>query len=147
MTTNNNLVNRYLKGSWFSQTNIYILNTKQKKILTKQLCVTFNKVKNTHKISNTNHNKITSNFNLNTSNLECKIAKISIMENKINAIIEMLNKNLFKFKSYINNNNLIYEEYLYIINNNLMFSTGTLKRLNDSKYLGITVNSYIKLKT
>nr|YP_010937656.1 hypothetical protein RMF01_pgp114 [Palisada intermedia]WKW95771.1 hypothetical protein [Palisada intermedia] len=60
--------------------------------------------------------------------------------------LKQIENNLFKVNYTIIKSKYIYEEYIYLINNNLMFSIGILKNNHNYNYYGVAITSYIKLK-
>nr|ARW68284.1 hypothetical protein [Chondria sp. (in: red algae)] len=142
MIYSKNLSSRYFQGSWFSQTNVYMINSKKQKQFKRTLSLILNKTRKSNIKWFTNDNKMKAKFNIHNT---LKLHKNIFLNENINLTIKVLSINLLKVDYGIILNNFIYEEYIYMIHNNLMFSSGILKEIKHHKYLGIVISSYIKL--
>nr|ARW63711.1 hypothetical protein [Chondria sp. (in: red algae)] len=146
MIDRSNLLSTYLRGSWFSQTNAYLIKHKTQRVLKKKLQLLLSK---SHKgnimFCNDNH-QITAKFKIQSIRGILGLPRNILLNNNIDISIERLNLNLFKINYHIIQYNFTYEEYIYTIDNNLMFSSGILKDIGHNRYLGVIISSYIRLQ-
>lgn len=140
----------YCHGEWLLQTNTYILHSKvqrtyQQKII---ICIDGKNLEIEDK-----ENKL---YTYSKFNLEKRINKISkkqILDSKElskvqDAIfnVDITEPKLLRSSVLINDQHLVYEEYIYLIDTNMMISVGLMKRFGKSNYLTIKLTSHIKLK-
>nr|YP_009398238.1 hypothetical protein [Thaumatella adunca]ARW67424.1 hypothetical protein [Thaumatella adunca] len=146
-----NSSSKNFEGQWFLQENIYISKHKIQKTYKQELIV----IKNNNNLEiQSKINKIKKNilyFNINKISKklsQIKIVKINNLNiiNHLNIKSDLSKFNLFKTSMFINNKSLNHEEYIYIINNNIIISVSLIKNLTNNIYLGIKMSSYIKLK-
>nr|ARW68691.1 hypothetical protein [Palisada sp.] len=137
------------QGRWFTQTNTYLLGTKRQKLHLKELNILITKIKDKgYIIKKDNRNTLLNIYNKDYDEL-LRIYKANNLNNRniVETNIGQIENNLFKV-NYINiKNKYNYEEYIYLIHTNLMFSVGILKNRNNYSYYGIIITSYIKLKS
>lgn len=138
-----------LEGNWIAQKNIYFLHNKRQ-YQYKEFINIINNTQNINIIKNLLYqysifilNKENKN-NILYNNLSIYNKNIIKNLNKLikNYDIDLLTNKLLKVKLKLDQNNLIYYEYIYTINNNLKISIGLLKKQN--KYIATILTSYIK---
>nr|YP_009295340.1 Ycf58 [Dasya binghamiae]AOH77352.1 Ycf58 [Dasya binghamiae] len=131
-------------GNWITKKSIYLLKQK----IEHRYEENFNIEKNKY-IKNSYNCYLNNLINLDKYNIflyqlnfiNQNIIKIkNSLEQKYT--FKLLDKNLIKIQNIINHNNLVYQEYIYLINKNLKISFGFLR--NKKKYLLIVFTSYIK---
>nr|ARW60185.1 hypothetical protein [Laurencieae sp.] len=133
------------QGKWFTQTNTHLLKEKKQKVFLKELCILTNKAKDKSSITKKDENSVIINIDNRNFIKLLKVHKQTKLRVTINAIFQPINYNLFKINYSIIKNKYIYEEYIYFVNNNLMFSMGLVKSIYNNKYYGTVVTSYIRL--
>lgn len=141
MTDQITLFHKYFRGSWYSQTNLYLIGEKIQKQSHNKLLLCFDKK---------TQNYITWYYNNNYTKTKLNVENIKFFSGfntTISLVIEILNKNLFRVKYTNVKESLIYEEYIYSIGNNLIISRGILKSTKNNQYIGLIMNSYIRIQS
>ena len=140
---------RYMKGQWFLQENYYLLKKKQQIQYKKKLnfFIDLNERENRYLGKNKKHiilNKsILEASNINSKNLHFQIE--SFYKNaKSSFCVEIVKEKLLKVCKLNNHRKTIYEEYIYLINQNVIISVTSLKSLNQKQCLGVRISSYIR---
>lgn len=146
MINNKNLSSKYLSGSWLSQNTIYLIKNKTRKVRKQKLLLFSIQINSNISEANCQHDFKLDKLNIENYRIILGLKDKISSNNNINISIEKLDIYTFKLNYDIKENNLIYEEYIDIINNNLMFSYSILKDKKYGKYLGIMTSSYIKVK-
>nr|YP_009392038.1 hypothetical protein [Periphykon beckeri]ARW60386.1 hypothetical protein [Periphykon beckeri] len=118
MNKNLRIFSDHIGGDWFLQENLYYIQENIQK-------------KNKYKINFLTNRTISKNFQKYIKSVGSKLKS----QHKY--------KNLLKI-GYINRN-LSYQEYIYIISNNLMIILIVIKNLNTKQYMSLKISSYIKL--
>nr|YP_009394741.1 hypothetical protein [Polysiphonia elongata]ARW63303.1 hypothetical protein [Polysiphonia elongata] len=150
MNSNNNFFLRYIKGKWFLQENLFLFrnrnqkknesfvdfNTMNKSLFDRKQLIIVNNKENSimvlEKIKNDKRKYLShillKNFNRNYF-----------------FDLESTRKGLLRSKKFYSNKKVIQNEYVYLINQNIMITIILTKNLK-GKYLGIKISSYIKKK-
>ena len=147
MTYQTNLFNKYFQGSWYSQTNLYLMKEKIQKKSHDTLLLSLNKKTKNHITWHYDTNYIETMLNIKDLKFCAGYSATMFINKTISIFIEILNKNLFKVKYTSIIGNITYEEYIYSIDDNLIVSNGILKNTKDNQYIGLIVNSYIRIKS
>lgn len=143
---------RYIQGTWFLQENLLLLNNKRK--LKQEVSINFhgNYKTYSHKkriVNNTQNgyhiiqlNNIDNNYRRYLNNIFLKIFdEKSYVKNLFH--LQCRRKGLFKIKKFYPHRKIVQDEYIYLINQNIMITINLTKNL-ENKYLGIKISSYIK---
>nr|CRF40102.1 Hypothetical protein orf145 [Laurencia snackeyi] len=133
-------------GRWFTQISTYLLKRKKHKLNLKELCIIINKTKKQSSIENNNGKHTLINVCKPQLSKQLRINKVNYLNIKMEISLNQIENNLLKANYITINNKYIYEEYIYSIHKNLIFSIGILKSKDNYKYYGVTITSYIKLK-
>lgn len=147
-------LNSFLKdfrGKWVSQKNVYLLKNKQHKVYNDVLTISVEQSKlnlyNKLTLFYSYNLKFLKMYSVNNSNCYYlkynKIGRSQKFHLDIN--LKVISSSLLKICCNINNINFVYEEYLYSINKNFKISIGLLKEINNKRYLGTIITSYIKV--
>nr|WMP11819.1 Chromophore lyase CpcS/CpeS homolog [Laurencia australis]WMP12030.1 Chromophore lyase CpcS/CpeS homolog [Laurencia australis] len=143
---NVNFLAEKFDGKWSTQISTYLLRRKKYKLNLKELYIIVDNTSNKSFIESNSGKHVSINVCKQEFSKQLKIDKVNYLNAKIKINLKQIEKNLFKANYIIIKSKYIYEEYIYSINNNLMFSIGILKNKYNYNYYGITVTSYIKLK-
>nr|YP_009391629.1 hypothetical protein [Laurenciella marilzae]ARW59773.1 hypothetical protein [Laurenciella marilzae] len=146
MTLSLDFITEYFTGKWFTQLSTYLVNTHKQELYLKDLDICITKIQNKNYIISKNYQSIAINISNETLNRELQLHKVNHLNNTIYVIFDRIEDNLFKINYTITRSKYTYEEYLYLINQNLMFSIGILRNKYNYGYYGIITTSYIKLK-
>nr|YP_010951731.1 Chromophore lyase CpcS/CpeS homolog [Laurencia elata]WMP12670.1 Chromophore lyase CpcS/CpeS homolog [Laurencia elata] len=133
-------------GKWFTQISTYLLKRKRHKLNLKELYILVNNTKNKSFIENNSDKHVSINVCKQELSKQLRIHKVNYLNTKMQINFKQIENNLFKVNYTIIKSKYIYEEYIYLIHNNLMFSIGILKSKYNYNYYGVTITSYIKLK-
>lgn len=133
-------------GKWFTQISTYLLKRKRHQLNLKELYILINRTKNKSFIENNSDKYVSINVCKQELGKQLKIHKINYLNTQMEINLKQIENNLFKVNYTIIKSKYIYEEYIYLINNNLMFSIGILKNNHNYNYYGVAITSYIKLK-
>nr|QVQ56729.1 hypothetical protein [Erythrocystis saccata] len=151
---NNNFFLRYVKGEWFLQENLFLFKSQIQ--INNEVYTNFDKVYN----SCVNKNLIITNNQFQSSII---ISKNIQKNNKkyVNNIflknfttkyylkylfhLEFIRKGLLRSKKFYLYQKILQDEYIYLINSNIMITITLVKNLKN-KYLGVKISSYIKKK-
>nr|YP_009394110.1 hypothetical protein [Rhodomela confervoides]ARW62672.1 hypothetical protein [Rhodomela confervoides] len=141
----------YCHGEWLLQTNTYILKSKVQRT-NQQKTIIFIDSENLRIYDEANNLQTYSKFNLeiNSNDMFKKQILNSNETNKVQNVIFKVNmpeSKLLKSLVLLNHQDLVYEEYLYLINQNMMISLGLMKKSGQSHYVAIKLTSHIKLKS
>nr|YP_009395157.1 hypothetical protein [Bryothamnion seaforthii]ARW63925.1 hypothetical protein [Bryothamnion seaforthii] len=140
-----------ISGKWLSNTNIYFLDKKSQKASRKEVSIqTHNRMFVLDNSTLLKSDIVRVHFQPQETNKVSKILrKINLKSNKINsqliAKLTLTSNASLKIAYFISEHNIIYEEYLYLINSNFIVSIGYLKNVDQKQYLSIIVSSYIRL--
>ena len=149
MTLTLDFFTKYFQGRWFTQTNTYLIRTKKQKLYLKELNILTTNIEGKSYIKK----KDDKNTLLNGYNTDCNqllnVYKTNSLDksNIVKTNIKQIENDLFKVNYLDIKDKYTYEEYIYLIHTNLMFSVGILKNKNRYSYYGIIITSYIKLKS
>nr|YP_009391426.1 hypothetical protein [Platysiphonia delicata]ARW59570.1 hypothetical protein [Platysiphonia delicata] len=125
-------------GDWIVQKSIYFVKRRHEKHIKESVRIEHKGGSNL-KIKFILKNRYNVLYKLNLYNNEI------LKENEhliLNYNCVKISKNVFKISFFIKDKNLIYKEYINLINPNLMVSICFVK--NHYKYLSIVFNSYVK---
>nr|YP_009398886.1 hypothetical protein [Cliftonaea pectinata]ARW68098.1 hypothetical protein [Cliftonaea pectinata] len=144
-----NLFFSMFQGKWTSKTSMYLLKSKKK--------IEYNYETNLN-INNHFfhiHSQINTSYYYTTSikydrSLFIRTINITInnQEKNIDFVLnyKILSKKLLKVYGKIPGSNLIYNEYLYVINKNLIICLGLVKELNSNHHTAFLTQSHIRFK-
>lgn len=138
-------LNENFVGKWFTQISTYLLKRKRHKLDLKELCIIVNNTNHKNFIENNGDKHVVINISKEKLSKLLIIHKVNYLNTKMEINFKQIENNLFKVNYKTIKRTYIYEEYIYLINNNLMFSIGILKKKYNYKYYGVTITSYIKL--
>lgn len=150
MNNNNNFFLRYIKGTWFSQENLFLFkNSNQKK---NESFVNFDTIskssfyrKQMISINNTEKSIIALEKIKNSKRKYVSHILLKNFNSNYLFDLESTRKGLLKSKKFYSKKKIIQNEYIYLINQNIMINIIVTKSLK-GKYLGIKISSYIKKK-
>nr|YP_009394323.1 hypothetical protein [Leptosiphonia brodiei]ARW62885.1 hypothetical protein [Leptosiphonia brodiei] len=151
---NNDFFLRYIKGKWFLQENFLLLNNKRQ--LKQKTSINFHvnhkAYFNKKQIVNSAQNgyniiKFNNRDNNYRRYLNDIFLKIFDEKSRIKNLfhLQLKLKGLFKIKKFYPHKKIIQDEYIYLINQNIMITINLTRNLKN-KYLGIKITSYIKKK-
>ena len=141
---NNNYYFKNFRGDWITQKSLYLRRNKIEKRYEELFNIT-------HYLNNVYHESDIVQYKMTAYSPKIKSYIINFHKQKIIKIVQefkqiyninIINKNLLQFQRKIATKKIIYNEYIYEINDNLKISIGFLKKNN--KYLLIIFTSYIK---
>nr|YP_009395364.1 hypothetical protein [Polysiphonia infestans]ARW64344.1 hypothetical protein [Polysiphonia infestans] len=153
--SNNNFFLRYIQGEWFLQENLFLVkNSKQMK---KENFFYFNKIEdylfyNKKNISVSKINNYTIRLSEPQNNNKKGMNYLFLMNfNKNKAIqyffhLNFIRKGLFKSKKFHIYEKFTQNEYIYLVNQNIIIIVTLAKNLK-GKYLGMKISSCIKKRT
>nr|YP_010951949.1 Chromophore lyase CpcS/CpeS homolog [Laurencia obtusa]WMP12888.1 Chromophore lyase CpcS/CpeS homolog [Laurencia obtusa] len=141
-----NFLTENFAGKWSTQISTYLLKRKRHNLKLKELYIFVNNTKNKSCIENTIDKHVSINVCAQELSKELRIHKVNYLNTKMEINFKQIENNLFKVNYTIIKSKYIYEEYIYLIHNNLMFSIGILKSKYNYNYYGVIITSYIKLK-
>nr|YP_010951516.1 Chromophore lyase CpcS/CpeS homolog [Laurencia catarinensis]WMP12455.1 Chromophore lyase CpcS/CpeS homolog [Laurencia catarinensis] len=133
-------------GEWFTQVSTYLLRRKIHKLNLKELYIIVNYTKNNSFIEDKTDQNVLINVCIQELSKQLRIHKADYLNTKIDIKLKQIENNLLKANYTTIKSKYVYEEYIYLIHSNLMFSIGILKNKYNYSYYGITITSYIKLK-
>lgn len=142
-----NFFTQYIKGKWFVQNNIYLLSTKKRVSYLRELNIEVSQTSGVSYITNQNRKNIAININNQYSNKFLSIHTINKSNKTTKSTFKHTDNSFIKVNYATIKKKYYYEEYMYIVNTNLIFSIGILKNKYNYSYSGIIITSYIKLKT
>nr|ARW64135.1 hypothetical protein [Chondria sp. (in: red algae)] len=146
MINKNNFELKYFEGLWISQNNIYLMKNKTQRNWSKNLSFIYIQNTISKRALDNNIQQMVLDIYINSIKDISLISKRVNVKKKINLHIKKINRNLLQINYESINKTFTYEEYIYTINKNLVFSTGILKNKRHNKYLANTISSYIKRK-
>lgn len=140
-----NFFTTYIAGKWFAQNNIYLLNTKKRASYLRELNIIITKTHGENSISSQKTNNIAMNINNISLSKALKFYTTNNSNRTTPTTFKQIDNNLIKVNYATINNKYYYEEYMYLVNRNLIFSIGILKNKYKYSYSGVIITSYIKL--
>lgn len=150
MTINLKSFLKNFEGKWLLQKNIYLLTNKKQttgndviEVLLKNDFTILNKI-NAFYSYNFDSWQPSYSYKISSNNLKYNTNNV-LNPYKLNVNLKFVSSSLLKIYCEVINKSLIYEEYLYSVNNNFKLSIGILKNLRYKKYIATIVTSYIKL--
>nr|YP_009399698.1 hypothetical protein [Digenea simplex]ARW69517.1 hypothetical protein [Digenea simplex] len=148
-----NLFFQIFAGKWLSQNNVYFCNQKIENQIRNKTYVYIGEKNNIidndcNKVEAILNNRTISKSRLSYNNKTHILTDINLKLDKVNQNIilniQAINDNLSKITCIIKHKQIISEEYIHVINGNLIVSIVYIKDLINKKYLAISIGSHIK---
>lgn len=149
MTTYNSFL-KYLKSNWLLHENLFIFKDKKQKdsenffTFKDHLKHSSNKKRNYDQEINTIENKSSRSYEEINNYLFLRLFYISDYR-EVFFYLKYIRKGLFKILKLNFKKKVKQEEYIYIVNNNILINILLIKSLKN-KYLSVKISSYIRIK-